>query len=110
MATYIEYKLEGGSKVLVEADASTGRATKAANRGGDVIIPVDQKLENALSAAKHTATAIWHQLTELDADEVEVTYGIKTIGEAGLFAVCKLDAEANYTIKMKWNKKTATSR
>jgi Trypsin-co-occurring domain 1 len=102
--------MEDGTKVLIEADESIGRANKAAIRGGDVIIPVDQRLENALSAAKRTAAAIWHELTKLDADEVEVTYGIKTTGEAGLFAVCKRGTEANYTIKMKWDKKTNTSR
>jgi hypothetical protein len=39
-----------------------------------------------------------------------LTYGIKTTGEVDLLAVSKLGTEANYTIKLKWNKKNTHQR
>ena len=33
-----------------------------------------------------------------------MTFGLKTTGEAGLFAVGKVGLEANYTVKLKWGK------
>jgi hypothetical protein len=33
-----------------------------------------------------------------------VTFGIKTTGEAGMFAVCKVGGEMNYEVKLRWSK------
>lgn len=109
MSTYVEYTMNDGTKVLIEADMTSEYAVKAADLGGNAIIPSGKSLEEALGAAKKMVSALWHELTDLDADETEVTYGIKTTGEAGLFAVCKLGVEANYTIKLKWSKKPSAS-
>jgi hypothetical protein len=36
------------------------------------------------------------------ADEVEVTFGLKAVGDLGNFAIGKVGAETNYTVKLKW--------
>ena len=106
MATYIEYTLDDGSTLLVEVDESTEAATKAAaDDSGNLIIKAEKQFKDALSSVKTSVKTLGHELSELAPDEVEVTFGIKTTGEAGLFAVCKVGSEMNYEVKLRWGKK-----
>jgi NAD/NADP transhydrogenase beta subunit len=105
MATYIEYTLDDGSTLLVETNESTEGAIKAADTSGNVIIKAQAKLKDALAAVSKSVTTLREELSELEADGVEVTFGIKTVGEAGLFAVCKASAEVNYEVKLTWTRK-----
>lgn len=41
----------------------------------------------------------------MDAEQVEITFGVKAMGELGLFAVGKCGAEANYQVTLKWSNK-----
>ncbi|MEW5870666.1 MAG: CU044_2847 family protein [Chloroflexota bacterium] len=54
------------------------------------------------------ARALREKLDELRADEVEVSFGLKTIGEVGNFAVGKAGVEANYTVALKWKNAAGT--
>jgi len=47
---------------------------------------------------------LWQGLVDLEAYDVEVTFGIKAVGKVGMFAVCKAGAEVNYEVKLKWSK------
>ena len=38
------------------------------------------------------------------ADEVEVSFGLKASGELGSFMIAKVEAEANYSVTLKWKK------
>lgn len=105
MATYIEYVLEDGSKLLVEADESTIGAIKAADASGNIIIKAEEKFQDAVKFIKSSTSTLRQELKELEADDIEVTFGIKTIGEIGLFAICKTGAEMNYQVTLKWSKK-----
>ena len=105
MATYIEYTLEDGSTLLVEVDESTGGAIKASDASGNVIVKAEAKFKDALKSVRSSAASLWQGLADLQADDIEVTFGIKTVGEVGMFAVCKAGAEVNYEVKLKWSKK-----
>ena len=102
MATYIEYQLEDGTTVLIESSEPESGLVKA-SRGGIRSAPAGKKFEEALAGVKPWATALRQQLDDLIADEVGVTFGIKAIGEAGIFAVGKVGAEANYEVTLKWS-------
>ncbi len=102
MATYIEYMLEDGSKLLIEAHESESLIEKTANTEGNVIVHAGQKFEAAVAGAKRAAVALYQQLRELQADEVEVTFGLQTTGELGNFAIGKVGIESNYEVKLKW--------
>jgi len=104
MATYVEYTLEDGSTLLVEVDESTGGAIKAADASGNVIIKAEEKFKDALKSVRTSVAAMWQGLADLDADDVEVTFGIKAVGEVGVFAVCKAGTEVNYEVKLTWTK------
>jgi hypothetical protein len=106
MATYVEYQLEDGTTVLVETDRPPDGVTRASrDKAGNVITSVNQKFEDAFAGVKSSALALRGQLEEMKADEVEVTFGLKAIGEAGNFAIGKVGMEANYTVKLKWSNK-----
>ena len=112
MATYNEYQLEDGTTILIETDQPRSGVTRAGrDQAGNVISSVNQRFEDAFAGVKKSATALRHQLEEMRADEVEVTFGLKAVGEAGNFAIGKVGMEANYTVKLKWsNKKSEGER
>lgn len=105
MATYIEYTLEDGGTLLIEADEETEGAIKAADKHGNVIIKAEKMLKDALASVKQSVSTLRKEFSELQADEVEVTFGIKTVGEVGLFAICKAGGEMNYEVKLHWARK-----
>jgi predicted secreted Zn-dependent protease len=111
MATYIEYQLEDGTTILVEADQpQLSGVTKASrDKAGNVITSVNQKFEDAFAGVKKSALVLRRQLEEMRADEVEVTFGLKATSEAGNFAIGKVGMEANYTVTLKWSDKESES-
>jgi hypothetical protein len=104
MATYIEYELEDGTTLLVESsEPQVGGVVRASRDAeGNIIKRASQTFEAALAKIKPWAAALRDQLDSVEADEVEVTFGIKAVGEAGNFAVGKVGAEANYEVTLKW--------
>lgn len=104
MATFIEYKLEDGTTILVETEAqqTTGVTKASRDKVGNVIIQAGQKFEDAFENIKKSALVLRRQLEEMRADEVEVTFGLKASGEFGNFVIGQIAAEASYTVKMTW--------
>lgn len=107
MATYIEYRLEGGGTLWIETEKVAGKAIKAsaADESGNVVIKAKEMFQDALASVRQSAVSLRQGLSVLDADEVEVTFGIKTVGEAGFFVVGKTGAEMNYEVTLRWTKK-----
>lgn len=105
MSTYIQYTLEDGTTILIEGEEQrTGGVTKAGrDKDGNVIKKTDTTFHNALAGVRRSAHYLREQLNELKADSVEVTFGLKAIGEAGVFGISKVGMEANYTVKLTWN-------
>jgi hypothetical protein len=109
MAVYIEYLQEDGSVLLVEVNASADQAVKASNRSGNTFIKAEQSFKDALKSIKSSVATLWQGFADIQADDIEVTFGIKTVGEVGFFAVCKAGAEVNYEVKLHWTKSTPHS-
>ena len=106
MPTYIEYELDDGATILIETseEQEMGGLVPAArgDDGENVILRSRQRFSEALEGVVAQAQALKARLEALRADEVEVTFGLKTTGELGNFAVGKVGVEANYTVKLKW--------
>jgi len=105
MATFIEYQLEDGTTILVETETQQMAGVTKASRDkvGNVIVQAGQKFEEAFENIKKSTLALRRQFEEMRADEVEVTFGLKASGDFGNFAIGKVGAEANYTVKLKWS-------
>ena len=105
MPTYIEYELEDGVTILVQADEDQRTGPVKASRGKDsnVIVKAGKKFSDALESVRIQALLMYDKLEDLRADEVEVKFGLNTTGEVGNFAVGKVGVEANYEVTLKWS-------
>ena len=104
MSTYIEYPLDDGTTLLIEAAEEPGGGMVKAGRDadGNLIKRAGMTFQEALAGVKASARLLRQQLSELRADEVEVTFGLKAVGEAGVFGISKVGAEASYQVRLKW--------
>lgn len=101
--TLTQFTLSDGSMVLLQTDDMGGGLFEAGTSAGEAHIVAAQKtFTQALAGVRAAAQDILESISELAADEIEVTFGIKMIGELSLFAVGKVGADANYEVKMTW--------
>lgn len=104
MPTYIEYTMDDGSKVLVEAESGAGGVVKASHSGGLDVVQAGQKFSDALASIRGSLKALIAEMDALKIEEAEVKFGLKAVGEAGVFAVGKVGGEMNYEVTLKWKK------
>lgn len=104
MSTYIEYTMDDGSTILVEAESVTGGVVKASRSGGVDVIQAGKKISDALASVRGSLKALIAELDALKVEEAEVKFGIKAVGEAGVFAVGKVGGEMNYEVTLKWKR------
>ena len=106
MKRLIEFPLEDGSTILVEANEPEpeGGIVRAA-RPVEVIARASQTFEHALDVVRPAAATILKKLRALhdQPDEIEVEFGLKVSAEAGAF-VASAGVDANYTVRLKWKK------
>ena len=103
MTTYYEYQLEKGLTVLVEGpDSEIEGFTPTSNAFGAIVRKSRKTFSGALKSVNAQAKKIVRSLEVLAADEMEVSFGLKTVGEMGNFAVGKLGMEINYQVTLKW--------
>jgi hypothetical protein len=110
MARYIEFRTSTGQTVLVEVDESETRTAPGVAKAGlrDGTSAIASATESFDTAVKTIVAENVDSFTRaIDAlartpDEVELTFALKATGEIGNFAIAKVGAEANFTIKMTW--------
>lgn len=103
MPTYIEYKNEDGSNILVELAETTGGVVRA-SRNGVSVVESGKKFKEAFSSVRGTIRDIVAEMDALQIEEGEVKFGLKALAEAGVFAVGKVGGEMNYEVTLKWKK------
>jgi len=103
MTIYIEYKLDENTTILVEAPEDAGGVVKASRGAGE---PVQSKLnfKQAFANVKESIKAVMAEFDDLHVEEAEIKFGLKTTGEAGIFAIGKVGGEMNYEVTLKWKK------
>lgn len=103
MPTYIEYEVEDGSTVLVEAESSMGGVVKA-SRGGVDVVQAGKTFSAALASIRGSLRALITEMDALQVEGAEIKFGLKAVGEAGIFAVGKVGGEMNYEVTLQWKK------
>lgn len=102
MQNYVEYLLEDGSIVLVEVDEQRGviHASDGKNK------PIQSKLnfKQAFASVRSSMKEVLTEFDDLHVEEGVIKFGLKSIGEAGLFAVGKVGAESNFEVTLIWRK------
>lgn len=102
-AYYVEYPTTDGESILVEVEDREGRIVKASNKSGGTV----KSRVNFAEAFKHARSSIRELidgLNEMNIEEADIKFGLKSTGEAGFFAVGKVGGEMNYEITLKWKK------
>jgi hypothetical protein len=107
----VEFPLEEGGSVFVEAESLPGEAeslTGEVTRGmkpRELAGEASQTLEGALTRVQPAAVAIVSRLRALaDApEEIEVEFGIKLSAELGAF-VAKASSDANFRVSLRWKR------
>jgi Trypsin-co-occurring domain 1 len=105
----IEFPLEDGGSVVVEAEGPAGEVVRGLHPS-DVPIQTKETFEAALARVQPAAIAIVNRLRGLaDApDEIEVEFGVQLSAELGAF-VAKASADANFRISLRWQRGSQAS-
>jgi hypothetical protein len=100
----VEFPLEGGGSVVVEAEGPAGEVTRGLH-AADLPAQTKETFEAALARVQPAAVAIVDRLRSLaDApDEIEVEFGVTLSAEFGAF-VAKAAGDANFRISMRWKR------
>jgi septation ring formation regulator EzrA len=104
MTTLVEYQLSEGGTLFVETDENQQTATKASSVDGSLVVQAGQSFEQALASVKQAIATFRNELSQLETDEVEVSFGLKAVGELGFFAVAKTGTEVNFNVVLRWNR------
>ena len=108
MKRLIEFPLEDGSTVLVEADepASTGPTVRGVGAGAGVMVEkAETSFDSVLGKIKPVAASFIAKVRYLsDAPEqVGIEFGIKLGAKAGAF-IASADTEATFKVTMTWKR------
>lgn len=105
-----QFKLEDGTAFLVEVDrprAQSGSIERVSAVNADrLVYEASQTLESALDSIKPVASTVISRLkTGLTkpADEIEVTFGLKLMAEAGV-VFGSVGGDVTFEVKLKWEK------
>jgi NTP-dependent ternary system trypsin peptidase co-occuring protein len=100
----VEFKLEDGGSVYVEAEAPAGEITRGM-RQGELAAEASKTLEAALASVQPAAVAIVERLRGLadTPDEIQVGFGIQLSAEFGAF-VAKASGDANFSVTLHWKR------
>jgi hypothetical protein len=107
-AQFIQYKLDDGTEILIMAPEGyepLAPTKAAAPIGEENVFQSKKRFSEAMDAVKQAGLSVLEKLHDLQADEVELKFGLVTTGELGNFAVGKVGIEANYEVTLKWQKK-----
>lgn len=99
MADLLEVPFSGGTILFAAAGSSGPRAYTTAN----VIEKAQDTLEDAIEMVKSMGNAISKQMSEIQCNGAEATFGIKITG-TGKFIVAEASAEASLQIKLTFAK------
>ncbi len=107
MSKYLEFPLEGGGSILIEAADEPTRTSAGFLRDGDSHAGADkaqQSFDASVEAVRRSADLLVTKLRQLTPDELQVNFNLKASGEMGGLTVGKSGADANYTVMLKWQK------
>lgn len=106
MTKYVEYEIENGETILIVSSSLSSEGLIEVGARNTLVEKSKVKFSEAFDAVKLQAQVLKEEISELEADEVKVKFGLVTTGELGNFAIGKAGLEANYEITLKWKNKT----
>jgi hypothetical protein len=107
VSKYVEFPLEGGGSILIEATDEPSRASAGFLRDGDSHAGAEkaqQSFDASIEAVRRSADLLVTKLRGLSIppDELQVNFSLKASGEMGGLIVGKAGNEANFSVMLKW--------
>lgn len=104
MRRYVEFPLEAGGSIVVEAEELSTSVTRGL-RPTDLSERAGETFEAALAHVRPAAVTIVERLRELvdPPDEIDVEFGIRLSAEFGAI-VAKAAGDANFRVTMRWKR------
>jgi hypothetical protein len=104
MPAYVEYELEEGVTILIEAPEDESSGIVKASRGEGPVVKAKKKFREAFDEVNVQAKILVEEIEELHVEEAEIKFGVTTAGEVGNLAIGKVGLDINYEITLKWKK------
>jgi hypothetical protein len=110
MSKYVEFPLEAGGSILIEAAddkrVTSGGFIKGGSDPERSAETAKASFDAAMDNVRASANLVISKLRELSQppDEMEVTFGLKASVEAGALFVAKGGSEANFNIILRWGR------
>jgi Trypsin-co-occurring domain 1 len=113
VSKYVEFPLEGGGSILIEAADEPNHASAGFLRDGDARPSAEkaqQSFDASIEAVRRSADLLVTKLRGLSAppDELQITFSLQASGEMGGLTVGKTGAgpnsAANFNVLLKWQK------
>lgn len=110
MSKYVEFPLESGGSILIEAAddkrATSGGFVKGGSDPERSTEATKASFDSAMDQVRASANLVVSKLRDLSQppDEMEVTFGLKASVEAGALFVAKGGNEANFNITLRWQR------
>jgi hypothetical protein len=109
VSKYVEFPLEGGGSILIEAADEPNRSSAGFLRDGDPRANAEkaqQSFDASVEAVRRSADLLVTKLRDLSTppDELQITFSLKASGEMGGLTVGKGGAnpDANFSVMLKW--------
>lgn len=104
MRELIEFRLEDGTPVFIEAESISREVTRG-GRAGQLAVEASETFESALARVQPAAVALVDRLRALAEapEEIEVEFGIQLSAEVGAF-VAKAAGDANFRVALRWRR------
>jgi len=124
MAKYLEFETRQAGPILIEvsehapfaevdleAEPSQGPSKVGlVNMAGNAVLKAQTLFQEAIETALRVQVETFYSAIQAlphPPSDIEITFGLKAIGELNNVAVGKLGTESNYTIKLTWKSSQA---
>ena len=107
MAKYVEFPLEGGGSIYIEASDEIGRGSAGFVRDESASHKAATSFDDSLEAIRRSADLLVSKLRGLSTppDELQVNFSLKASGELGGLMIAKTGTDANFSVMLKWQAK-----
>lgn len=95
----IEYPLDNGETIYIEAETTEHELSRISNDGGKETSA--QKFEDALQKTEPALSAVANLVKKLQPAEAQVEVGFKFSAKAGVI-LASADSEATFKVTLKW--------
>jgi len=104
VAKYVEFPLEGGGSIFIEASEEIGRGSAGFLRGEGAGQKSEHSFDSTVESIRRSADLMLTKLRGLSTapDELAITFSLKASQELGGLMVSKGAQDSNFNVTLRW--------